>query len=42
MKYIFLTEIKLNDEGKRQAEKLIETLPVEKVNKIRFIRIGWD
>lgn len=35
-------EIKLNDEGKRQAEKLIETLPVEKVNKIRFIRIGWD
>ena len=35
-------EIKLNDEGKRQAEKLIETLPVEKVNKIRFTRIGWD
>ena len=35
-------EIKLNEKGKMEAEKLIETLPDDKVNKIKFTRIGWD
>ena len=35
-------EIKLNVKGKMEAEKLIETLPEDKVNKIKFTRIGWD
>lgn len=35
-------EIKLNEKGKMEAEKLIETLPGDKVNKIKFTRIGWD
>ncbi len=35
-------DIKLNEKGKMEAEKLIETLPDDKVNKIKFTRIGWD
>ena len=35
-------EIKLNDKGKMEAKKLMETLPDDKINKIRFTRIGWD
>lgn len=35
-------EIKLNEKGKIEAEKLIETLPDNKINKIKFTRIGWD
>lgn len=35
-------EIKLNENGKIEAEKIIETLSEDKINKIRFIRIGWD
>ena len=35
-------EIKLNDNGKLEAEKLMETIPDDKINKIKFTRIGWD
>lgn len=35
-------EIILNEKGKKEAEKLINTLSPEKINKIRFSRIGWD
>lgn len=35
-------EIKLNDEGKKEAEQLIDTLPIDIINKIKFTRIGWD
>lgn len=35
-------EIKLNEKGKTEAEKLIETILTDKIIKIRFIRIGWD
>ena len=35
-------EIRLNEKGKIEAEKLIETLPEDKIDRIRFTRIGWD
>ena len=35
-------EIKLNEKGKAEARKVIETLPDDKISKIRFTRIGWD
>ena len=35
-------EIKLNEKGKEEARKVIETLPDDKISKIRFTRIGWD
>ena len=35
-------EIKLNEKGKAEAEKLIATIQDYKIKKIKFIRIGWD
>lgn len=35
-------EIKLNEKGKREALKFINSLPKDKVKKLKMKRIGWD
>ena len=35
-------EVTLTDEGKKEAQKLLESLSPSTVNKLKFKRIGWD
>lgn len=35
-------EITLTDEGKKEAEKLLESLSESTVEKLKFKRLGWD
>lgn len=35
-------EIKLSNLGKIEANNFIKTLPEDKINEIKFARIGWD
>ncbi|MEW6011125.1 MAG: hypothetical protein CIT03_07455 [Methanobacterium sp.] len=34
--------IKLTEKGKKVANKLIENIPSDKINNLRYKRIGWD